>query len=401
MLDENLSMEDGMEKDRLRNRVQVVLFALVLMMPSLGYLAGVNDEQLLAENRRLADRPSWPTNAEEVQAYPAAFERHFDDHFGFRSFLVGRDKRLEWLGARTQVEIQIGLDGWLFQGFEEDLADRACVEPTDSVLADWVRLQKNRQERLDQMGIEYGWILAPNKHTVHSEYLPEEVRSKVQGCRTERLAGTFRKEALPLIDLRPVLAAKKTNRILYHQTDTHWNQLGAAFGVQEIIDRIRFEFPAVPRFSLGDYEVVVEEDSFEGNLAARLRVYGETYSENFLRLERRQGEGAARLGDAVAPIDLRVHSREDLVVEFATGHADLPTAIVFHDSFGFAAMEMLAEHFESVQFVNFRGLLDYELIEEERPDLVLSLIVELRLLESPAPDGAPPARALASSPPRR
>ena len=81
-------------QDSLRDLLHVAAFAIVLLLPAAGMLLDVNDFELLAENRRPAQRPALPTNFSETRGFPAAFERWFDDHFGFRSHLVGRDKRL-------------------------------------------------------------------------------------------------------------------------------------------------------------------------------------------------------------------------------------------------------------------------------------------------------------------
>jgi alginate O-acetyltransferase complex protein AlgJ len=381
----NKSGSNRARNNRLRQRVQNLLFALALTLPAAGYWLDINDYSLLAENRRLAELPVWPSAGDELRAFPRAFERYFDDHFGFRSYLVGREKRLEWLGPRTKVEIQIGQNEWLFQGTRKSIASLSCVEPSEAILDAWLDLNRARTDRLEAQGVGYHWIVAPNKHTVHPEYLPPHIVGHSSSCEARRIATAFSDAGLPFLDLRPILFDQKGEQTLYHQTDTHWNQLGAAYAVSEITQRLRVEFPNTPTFEWSDYEVFIEDEPFEGNLAARLRVYSESYSEPFLRLAR-QTRAMAEISSTAAPIDLRRHSREDLIVDFSSGQIDSPTAIVFHDSFGFAAMEMLAEHFESVRFVNFHGLIDYAMVEELRPDVVLSLVVESRLLHAPIPD---------------
>ncbi len=51
-------------------------------------------------------------------------------------------------------------------------------------------------------------------------------------------------------------------------------------------------------------------------------------------------------------------------------------------------MELLAEPFEPTRFVNFEGWIDYEMLVADPPDIVLSLIVEVRLLATPVADGS-------------
>ena len=379
--DRGAKRADARASAGLRARIEVVLFAVALLLPSIGYWLGWNDFALLAENRRLAERPGWPADVEALRAFPMTFERHFDDHFGFRSFLVGRDKRLAWLGRRTEVEIQVGRDGWLFQGDRQGVVEMTCTRPEDDVLASWLDLGLERQKRFESEGIAFFWAMAPNKHSLYPERLPDFARSSVESCPARDLAARLREAGVPFLDLRERLLAVRKERPLYHATDTHWNQLGAAHGVDALIESVRERFPAVPAFDWSDYDVVTEPEPFEGNLAARLRVYGEHYEEPFVRLVRRT-PARARRSSTDAPIDLRVHSREDPVVEFATGREALPTAWVFHDSFGFATMELLAEHFESVRFFNSRGWIDAASFEGPRPDLVIALFVEAHLLEA-------------------
>ena len=120
------------------------------------------------------------------------------------------------------------------------------------------------------------------------------------------------------LDLRGLLRDARGKASLYHHTDTHWNQLGAAHAVKRLIEAVRESFPEVPRFRMDEFEVFVEEAAFAGNLAAQLRVYGEVCEEPFLRLRRRTPP-RARLDSKTQPIDLRVHSRVDRIIEYSTG----------------------------------------------------------------------------------
>ncbi len=371
-----------------RNQVQVALFILALMAPSVGYFLDINDYQMLAENRRPAERPNWPAERKTLRAFPAAFEKHFDDHFGFRSYLIGREKRLEWLSRRSEVDVQIGSADWLFQGSANGIADQFCVRPADVVLESWVAFNLGSQERLARQGVEFHWVIAPNKHTIHPEHMPPVVQEKIAPCETARVADAFSRSGLSLLDLRQTLRSHRGEQTLFHRTDTHWNQLGAAYGVREIINRLRGNHPGMPPFSLDDYSVLIEEEPFQGNLASRLRVYGDLYTEPFLRLSPRR-DVTAKMPASADPLDLRMHARKEPLVEFSTGRVELPTAVVFHDSFGFATMELLTEHFESIRFVNFLGRIDYEMLEENPPDIVISLVVEAQLLAQLNADGSP------------
>jgi hypothetical protein len=69
-----------------------------------------------------------------------------------------------------------------------------------------------------------------------------------------------------------------------------------------------------------------------------------------------------------------------------TGRSELPTAVMVHDSFGYALMPVLAEHFERIVFLHSSGSLDFAAIGAESPDLVIALFVEAKLRHPPPRD---------------
>ena len=373
--------DDSSDKNpsRVRDVVLIGLFAVALALPSAGYFLGLNNYELLAENRRLAELPTWPTERASAGEFPAAFEKYFDDHFGFRSYLVGRDERLKWYGARTQVDIQIGAEDWLFRGTQKSVAGMHCINPIGAILQSWVDLGERRQTRLASKDIAFYWVLAPNKHTIYPDMLPSFAQAELAECNVDRLSSALQAVVPSFLDLRDPLRQARDEKRLYPKTDTHWNEWGAAHGMKRLIEVVRSDFPSVPELSLDDFEVIVEDQPFGGDLAARLGVYGEHYDEEFVRLARKKAT-VARLSASTQPIDLHVHSRKDRVIEFSTGRAELPSAVVFHDSYGFATMALLAEHFESVRFVNSNGLIDFALLDSNPPDLVISLFLEGKLV---------------------
>ena len=155
--------------ERRRALVHSLTFALLIALPLLGLLADVNDQTRLGERRRLADWPGAPSIA-ALPDYPARFERWFDDHFGFRSVLIRSNKEIEWRVKRTQVEMVVGNDGWLFLGAPSRIDRYRCVEVPDADA--WEMLARERGTRLATLGVPFFWVIAPNKHTVRPADLP-------------------------------------------------------------------------------------------------------------------------------------------------------------------------------------------------------------------------------------
>ena len=122
---------------RRRAGLHTLVFLALLVLPFVGWLAGANDTDALAERRRLAERPSLPRDAAALRAFPAHFEAWWDDHFGFRSTLIRRSTEIAGRVQRRQAEMGVGHDGWLFLGKPSRIGRHRCVAPKPAHVAQW------------------------------------------------------------------------------------------------------------------------------------------------------------------------------------------------------------------------------------------------------------------------
>jgi len=373
-------------KQRSRNLLHAAVFLVILLLPGIGMVLGV-DDRLNAENRNLAKPPEWSWDAEIIRSFPGRFERYFDDHFGFRSWLIRTAKQVEWVYDRTKAGIAIGRDDWLYQGKEADLASSHCVQPGDGELRTWQELGKSRQGWFESRGIVFIWSMAPNKATLYPEYFPETAAApRDPVCRGDLLSKRLGREAgVDFIDLRPVLLEAKAAHRVYHRTDTHWNQLGAFLGARAILERVRVRFPQVSEPSLEEFEIRRVVDEYGGNLSGLLSIYGLRFPEERYALAPREGF-VSRPTEGTPPIDPSWDGHQKKRLVMATGRPELPTAVMVHDSFGYALMPFIAEHFERIVFLHSPGSLDFSAIGAESPDLVIALFVEEKLRHPPPRD---------------
>ena len=266
-----------------------------------------------AENRNLAKPPEWSWNAEIIRSFPGRFERYFDDHFGFRTWLIRTAKQAEWVYDRSEAGIAIGRDDWLYQGKEADLVNSHCVQLRDEELRSWQDLGRSRRDWFERRGIAFIWSMAPNKHTLYPEYFPETAATPRNPlCRGDLLSERLGREAgVDFIDLRPVLLEAKAAHRVYHRTDTHWNQLGAFFGARAILKRVRARFPEVSEPSLEGFEVRRVVDEYGGNLSGLLSIYGLRFpEERYALAPRRRLRRATHRRDASHRSELGRPSKE-------------------------------------------------------------------------------------------
>ena len=71
---------------RICNAVIIAGMALFITLPLVFFSAAPWTDTI--ENRRSAPAPAWPHGHRAMQRFPAAAEAWFNDHFGFRTFLV-------------------------------------------------------------------------------------------------------------------------------------------------------------------------------------------------------------------------------------------------------------------------------------------------------------------------
>jgi hypothetical protein len=154
-----------------------------------------------------------------------------------------------------------GKDGWLFLGnrYDDTIAKlKLTREPSQESLS---RAHSEFSAILDatkNTNTRVVLIIAPDKHSVYSEYLPAAIRpgaKRYVDFFTERLASI---ERLIVYDpINNLKDSKLDERLLYWRTDTHWNSLGAFVTFDGLMKRL--ELPTL--------EVNFEPDrEFRGDL---------------------------------------------------------------------------------------------------------------------------------------
>lgn len=136
--------------------------------------------------------------------------------------------------------VVIGKDDFLFLGnsYAEVLnKTNGKFQTTDKEVEQFLKKLLRLQQWYENQGIKFVIAIAPNKHTIYKEKLPNWI-DYAGPTITDKIVEKNKKYGIHLLDLRqPVLDAKKDEtRLLYQKTDTHWNMLGASVGYETVID---------------------------------------------------------------------------------------------------------------------------------------------------------------------
>jgi hypothetical protein len=346
------------------DRILIAIFIATLWLPMTGMVLSLDHDGPSAENRTLAPWPQLRWDEASLRALPEQLTRYFEDHFAFRQRMVRWQAvvRLRVLGVSPSKAVINGRDGWLFYADDGAMADYAEAAPfTSAELEQWRDTLQDTSDWLRAQGIAYVFVIAPDKHVIYPEYMPETIR-RAAISRIDELVSHLREHStVRVVDLRPPLLAAKTRERLYHRTDTHWNDRGAFVGYQSIIDALTEDFPALRHPSRSAFEPRVVQS--EGLDLAGMLGLTEVLSEEDLVLVPRHP--TARILEPLHPNRRLTHGR---IVTDAPNRG--PHALVFMDSFGPALVPFLSEEFSRVVYL-WQDNIDPQVVEQERPQVVI------------------------------
>ncbi|HEV2857199.1 MAG TPA: hypothetical protein VGW80_02215 [Solirubrobacterales bacterium] len=282
---------------------------------------------------------------------------------------------LEWERKAIPTErekVVVGKDGWLF--LRRDTNDvigqhTGRVRLGDEELARWRRILEARVKAARELETKWLCLVVPDKEALYAEYLPDEIVPAPRRTVHQLLELAEEVEA-PVVYALEALAGAKGEGPLYMKTDTHWNQRGANV-VYRLICRILSE-EGVAVEVLEDEAVRWWTETVQGDLGAKL--YPDPVSSELVRAGLKDPQGSPVVDNKVPNHGRVIISEQD--------RPDLPSCVVFGESFARGLLVFLQASFRRLTFVH-TSMFVREIVEHERPDVVLSVPVERFLLRVP------------------
>ena len=221
--------------------------AVVLVLTDWNVSAGARNE---LEMRPVRSFPSIsPAN---LTSFPREFYNFFGDNFGLRGWALNARTKI-WLALLRldpapdlafSSRVYLGSDDWLFYAGERETDDMLHADPlTNTSLSTWSEEIARRRKWLGMRGINYLFVVTPDKRTIYTEQLPNFFRLHRPGfTRREQLMDRLRDEP-SFLDLTEAIRAAKSFRLLYYRWDTHWNHHGAYEAYRVVIEFISVCLP--------------------------------------------------------------------------------------------------------------------------------------------------------------
>jgi len=353
----------------------VVVFLAILWMPLADSLFSLDPAPETTENRELAHFPSFSLSFSYIEELWRSAGQ-YGDFFGFRNSLVRWHNRFEldlWGKRFVAGQVVHGDKGWLYLGWPEALVNwRNADLYTTSDLASLKVILEERRDWLLGQGIQYLFVVVPDKETIYPEFYPRGFEKLASESRLDQLGRFLGEQSdVHFLDLRTALRAAKQTGLLYYRTDTHWNDLGALVGVREMALSLSAVLPGVAIPCLDEYS---PQASLRpgGDLAGMLSLSG-VLPEDVVYLHRREP-----IPTTTSSEGLGVNPSGWLFAVDREGDSNLPRAVVVGDSFAGMAKEFLALCFDRTVFVRDTAFNSFvqEIIRKEKPDVVVQMISE-------------------------
>lgn len=363
----------------------ILLFLVLLWLPTLDSFLDFDRAPAPNENRLPAKWPHF-TNLGQSREFIAGIESYFNDRFGFRNRLIrwNHHWKNQWFRTKApQNDVLVGRDGWLFFAGERMLEHwtRQLVW-TEQDLRDWRRLLELRRDWLRERGIQYLFIVPPDKHTVYPEYLPAWMEPSAKPSKLQQLAEYLKTHSdVEFIDLSRTLVDAKQIRVNYLRTDTHWNDFGGFVGYRALIQALSRQLPGLEPLPLDAYEwkPVAHPPgdlvTLAGNETCKETICQETEAVTPIPLQPIPPLTGSY--DPIPRTDPDSDQSPSCYSHNCRTHNDQASgkAVIFRDSFAGNWHPLLGLHFREVIYV-WRYNWDWSLIEREKPDVVIDEMLE-------------------------
>ena len=362
---------------KLNSIIVTLLFSIAILTPLVISIAEDDKDISSIEKRKLSTFPEigWTTN--DIKKFPKLFDAYYSDHFGFREWLTKYYKLFKFsIGDSPSNDVTIGKDGWLFLGsikkgynkYSDTFGDsRNAKRFSNNELRVFARYMASIKAWLNDKGIEYVLVIAPNKHTIYFDKLPNYISKVNVQSSTDQLVGYLEAHTtVPVVDLREILIKNKKQHQLYYKTDTHWNHYAANIAQYEIMLEIEKLYP-----KLINPETVKLREGVRGGGDLSILMGVSNFNElNPLPIFKNSSE----------PIKYPMDAKGRETHSFLSEKQKL-NALVFRDSFFSALQPYFARKFKKSTYIwqklNYPSLKKY--LEKENYDIVIEEWVERSL----------------------
>lgn len=312
--------------------IYTVICLLILCIPSAGLLLSWQNTE--PGNEKKSAMPKLVKEDGKIDLlYLQNLGNYFQQNFAFRSNFVTTNARiLSGIGVSADDGVIDGTDGWLYYSDSLDdylkqnlLSDRAIYNIAHTMAM--------TQEYVETQGVRFLYVPVPNKNTLYGEQMPYYYGYKADEDEVgnlQRLYVLLEEEGINAVNL--LKKFEQQEKVLYHRTDSHWTNEGAALAAGEILEAVgreHYDYEQEPYEIRNDFVGDLEEMLYPADLRSEEEVY---YAK-----------------EANFTYDEEVSSNFYPKIDTTNPEAD-GSLVMYRDSFGNALLPFIAENFGKAYF---------------------------------------------------
>ena len=254
-------------KSEKKYTIYLIVFIAILLVPFAGMLITGPSK---SESNSAAKMPvpvmvSEDENKAKINKdYLKQLGEYFEGHCALRQEMVTGYSYFTTKVFQTSSSKSVicGKNGWMY--YTDTLGDYTGSDVmTGRELFDAVTTLKLIDRYCKENGIKFYFVTAANKNSLYSENMPYYYKKSDKPGNRMLLGAKIREAGISYIDLYDTFA--KENRVLYHKTDSHWNNEGAALAARTIHEATGQMY--VERYNKAPYKI---QKDFKGDLAAMM-----------------------------------------------------------------------------------------------------------------------------------
>ncbi|MCB0402066.1 MAG: hypothetical protein KDD41_08285 [Flavobacteriales bacterium] len=354
----------------------IAVFFFVLLLPLIQtYFPVVHYSKIVRqfnEKRALAPLPEFALNS--IEHYPEQLNQYVNDNFELRKYLIAWNNywKVKTFKVSPVETVTLGKDDWMYfsaKGVLENLAGNNLFHEEELTL-----IKSNLEQKqifTQQQNAQFYLVIAPNKSSVYPEHLPFYI--PVTGpSRTGQLIEYLQQNtSIKVIDMREEFRQDKKNHPLFYKADSHWNHHGAFIGYQKLITELRKDYPNLKLFER-EHFTILPDTVKGGDLAESLAMveYFDRIHYNYI-----PHDTLPKFTQSINEDYYTYDQSYKATMIAISADSTAPKIMNFHDSFSYYLWNFFPLSFSRSVFLwthEFRG----DLVEKEKPDIVIYTIVE-------------------------
>lgn len=325
----------------------VLFFAIcaapTALMPFMGSSAEI-------EKKELTEMPAFVDENGINVNFSTQFESWFNDRLPMRPELLSAANLIKGGMLNTSSSNVISSSGWLFYDDEKkDFMNTNAM--TDSQITAAAVTLSLLEEKVTGDGGRFTFVPAPNKSSVYPEHMPV-CYMKADENNLTRLTAKLSELGVNYTDLLKVLTGNKnTANGIYHARDSHWNNLGAMIGYNEIMNSLGRPHNAYENASYS-YSQVWRADLDKllypaGGFMDWQYEFDITYSDFMFTKP-------TGVRDTAAQLAIFMSDKEENDINISTRNINKPankSLYMVRDSFGRALLPFMIDNYTTADFV--------------------------------------------------